>query len=86
MPGILVLVALLPLLFGQILITALLKLRLDPIVALLLGLGLILGSVVNIPVKRIARFEPVTVDPLAVFGLWGWCRSFSACAGKRLSP
>lgn len=69
---ILVLMAMLPLVFGQILLTALLKLHLGPVPAVLLGMGIILGSLINIPVKRIARMETGLVDPLAVFGLSGW--------------
>jgi uncharacterized membrane protein len=73
-PGLLILVllALLPLAFGQILMTALLKLHLSPLDALLLGLGIILGSVINIPVKRFTRTSSGAIDPLAVFGLSGW--------------
>lgn len=67
----LLLLVLLPFVFSHILISALVKLRLDPLVALQLGIGIILGSVVNIPVKRIVRTESVPVDPLAVFGFRG---------------
>lgn len=67
----LILLVLLPLLFGQVLTTALLKLRLAPETALLLGVAIVMGSTVNIPVRRIVRTEEVVVNPLAVFGLSG---------------
>ncbi len=78
---VLLLVALLPLVFGEIFATALLKLRLGPEAALLLMLGIFIGSGINIPVKRIARAETLVADPLAVFGLLGfWPRLQRATA------
>jgi len=68
----LLLLILLPLAFSEVLTIALLKLRLTPEVALLLVVGIVLGSGINIPVKRIARTDTVLVDPLTVFGLAGW--------------
>ena len=68
----LVLLVLLPLVFSQLFTTALIKLKLDPPTALLIVIGIFLGSAINIPVKRISREESVPVDPLAVFGLQGW--------------
>jgi uncharacterized membrane protein len=67
-----VLVAMLPFVFGQLFTAALLKLKLDPTTALLVVIGIFLGSPVNIPVKRISRTESVPVNPLAVYGLHGW--------------
>ncbi|RMH09991.1 MAG: DUF1614 domain-containing protein [Nitrospirae bacterium] len=65
-----VLLALLPLLFIEVLTTAMAKLRLTPQVALLVVLGIIVGSVINIPVSRIRREEEFVVDPVAaLFGL-----------------
>lgn len=65
------LLAMLPFVFGQLFTVALIKLKLDPTTALLLVVGMFLGSPVNIPVRRIPRTEPMTADPLAVFGLAG---------------
>lgn len=67
----LVLLALLPFVFGQLFTMALIKLKLDPTTALLIVIGMFLGSPVNIPVKRIPRTESMPADPLAVFGLAG---------------
>lgn len=68
----LILVAMLPLFFGQLFTAALIKLRLEPTTALLVVIGIFLGSPINIPVKRISGEESVLADPLAVFGLQGW--------------
>ena len=67
----LILLALLPLVFGQLFTTALMKLKLEPSTALLLVMGIILGSSVNIPLKRIARTDTLVEDPLAILGLTG---------------
>ena len=66
----LLLLILLPFVFAQVLVTALVKLRLDPPVALLIITGILLGSVINIPVTRIVRHEEVMYHPLGVFGLY----------------
>ena len=68
----LVLLVLLPFVFGQLFTAALIKLKLDPATALLVVIGIFLGSPINIPVKRMSREESVLSDPLAVFGLSGW--------------
>jgi uncharacterized membrane protein len=71
----LILAVLLPFVFANILATALLKLQLDPRVAVGLALGMIFGGALNIPIKRIPRAELVTADPFAAFGLAGlWPR------------
>jgi uncharacterized membrane protein len=49
-------------------VLALAKLRLDPQTALFVIVGIFLGSVVNIPVKRLVRHEDVTVHPFPHFG------------------
>jgi len=67
----LILLALLPLAFGQLFTTALMKLRLDPSTAIILVMGIILGSSINIPLKRIARNDTLVEDPLAILGLSG---------------
>jgi uncharacterized membrane protein len=71
-----VLLVMLPFVFGQLFTAALLKLKLDPTTALLVVIGIFLGSPINIPVKRISRTESVPTDPLAVFGLSGWWPAF----------
>lgn len=70
------LVAMLPLVFGHLFAAALIKLKLEPTTALLVVFGIFVGSVINIPVKRISRTESVLVDPLAVFGLHSWWPMF----------
>ncbi len=58
-----------PLLFGELMARSLTKLHVSPGAALLLMTGIILGGLVNIPVKRIIHKEPIAVHPLAVFGV-----------------
>lgn len=67
-----VLLMMLPFVFGQVFASALVKLTLDPTMALLGVIGVVLGSPINIPVKRISRTESVPADPFAVFGLSRW--------------
>lgn len=64
----LLLLFLLPFWFVQVMGLALAKLRLDPQTALFVIVGIFLGSVVNIPVKRLVRHEDVTVHPFPHFG------------------
>jgi len=72
----LLLLALLPFVFGELFSTALMKLRLTPHAALWVILGILVGSGINIPVRRIARNEDVVEDPLALFGISGWWPQF----------
>lgn len=65
------LVVIMPFLFAQVLSTALLKLHLSPATALAVIFGILFGGLVNIPVKRIVRQDPVVMHPLAIYGLWG---------------
>lgn len=67
----LILLALLPLVFGQLFVAAMMKLRLGPMTAIFLVMGIILGGGINIPLKRIARNETLVEDPLAILGLTG---------------
>lgn len=67
-----VLLVMLPFVFGQVFASALVKLKLDPAMALVVVIGIFLGSPINIPVKRISRTESVLANPLAVFGLSRW--------------
>jgi uncharacterized membrane protein len=64
-----VLLLLLPLMFGQLMVAALAKLHLGPMAALLVMIGIIVGSVINIPVHRIVHEKVVSHHPLALFGL-----------------
>ena len=71
----LVLLAMLPFVFGQLFTAALIKLKLEPTTALLVVIGIFMGSAINLPVKRMSRTESVPVDQLAVFGMHGrWPR------------
>lgn len=72
----LVLLSLLPFVFGQLFTAALIKLKLEPTTALLVVIGIFMGSLINLPVKRLSRTESVLVDQLAVFGLQGWWPMF----------
>jgi uncharacterized membrane protein len=65
----LIMLVLLPLLFADLMAVALVKLHLDPSTAVFLVLAMILGGLINIPVKRITRTEMVSCI------LW----QFSAC-------
>jgi uncharacterized membrane protein len=62
---------LLPLVFGELMATSLGKLHLSPEMALLLMMAIIIGGFVNIPVKRITHERAVPTHPLAIFGLGG---------------
>ncbi|MDH4193173.1 MAG: DUF1614 domain-containing protein [Nitrospirota bacterium] len=64
----LVLLFLLPLVFAQFMGLALVKLRLDPSVAMLVIVGIFLGSVVNIPITRMVRQDEVIAHPYPLFG------------------
>jgi len=63
------LLALLPFVFAQVFLIAMVKLRLTPEVGLLVVTGIFLGSVINIPLKRIVRDEEFKVHPFSAFGL-----------------
>ncbi len=73
-PGCLPLVAilafliLLPFFFAQFMLAALSKLGMQPQVAFLALVGIILGGSINIPIKRIPRDSDYFVDPLTLFG------------------
>ena len=62
---------LLPILFAELMASSLVKLHLSPEMALLLMVAIIIGGLVNIPVKRIAHERVVPMHPLSVFGLGG---------------
>ncbi len=65
----LLLLILFPLVFGQVMVAALIKLHLTQAIAIDLVIAIILGGLINIPVKRIVRHESVASHPLAVYGL-----------------
>ena len=65
----LVLLILMPLLFGELMTVSLVKLNLSPGVALLLTVAIIFGGAINVPVKRIEHYQTVTRHPLAIFGM-----------------
>jgi uncharacterized membrane protein len=64
----LLLLLLLPFFFAHIMLTALAKLGLSPVAAFVVLGGIILGSAVNIPIKRYPREEEILVDSLVMFG------------------
>jgi len=65
------LVLLFPFLFGELMLAGLAKLHIAPEAAVVLMIGIIIGGMINIPVKRIIRHEDIVADPFAVFGLRG---------------
>jgi len=67
----LVLMMILPWIFADLMTAALLKLQIAPETATLIVAGILIGSLINVPVKRIERKELVPVDPFALFGLGG---------------
>lgn len=67
----LVMLALVPFVFGPFMVTSLSKLHLSPQTAFQLMVAIIIGGFVNIPVRRIPHQQPVSSNPLAVIGLDG---------------
>lgn len=63
------LVVLLPFFLADIMLTALGKLGLSPQQSLLVGLGIFLGGMVNIPIKKLERQQPVDFSRADMFGL-----------------
>ncbi len=66
-----ILVALLPFLFGEVMFASLSKLHLAPDIAIAGVVAIFVGGLINIPVKSVVRDFDVIEDPLAVFGLAG---------------
>lgn len=58
-----------PFFFTQAIFAALSRLGLSPELAFVALVGIFLGSVINIPVKRIEREEELSYTPFAIFGL-----------------
>lgn len=65
----LVMLALFPFVFGQIIVASLSKLHLSPQTAVQLMVAIIVGGLINIPIRRIPHPQPVWSNPLAIFGL-----------------
>ena len=66
---ILALLAVLPFVFGEIILASLGKLHLNPGTAGLVMVGMFAGGLINIPVKRIERDRDTSTHPLATYGL-----------------
>src|SRR5262245_30542992 len=66
-----VLMILFPIIFGQLMVAALIKLHLTQATAIYLVLAIILGGLVNIPVRRIVRNDLMPSNPLSVYGMSG---------------
>ncbi len=64
-----ILLIIIPILLGQAMISSLTKLHLSPSQAFQLMVAIVLGGLVNIPIKRLVREQPVWSHPLTVFGL-----------------
>ena len=64
-----ILMIVLPLALGSAIMSSFAKLHLDAGQALLLIIAIVLGSLVNIPLKRIVQDQPVWSHPLQVWGL-----------------
>jgi uncharacterized membrane protein len=62
------LLALLPFLFGELMAKSFVKLHLSPEMALTVAMAIIIGGLINIPVKRIVREQEVIVHPFGAFG------------------
>jgi len=63
------LLVLLPFFFAQFMLTALAKLGLSPPVAFTVLIGIIMGSGVNLPIRRYPRDEEIFADPFIMFGV-----------------
>lgn len=63
------LVLLLPFFLANAMLTALARLGLSPEVSIAAAVGIFLGGMVNLPVKKIAREEVVEIPPTYLFGI-----------------
>jgi len=75
-------VLLFPLLFSKFMLAGLAKLHIASEAAMVLMIAIIVGGMINIPVKRIIRQEDIVAHPFAGFGLRGACWSCNVCAEK----
>jgi uncharacterized membrane protein len=64
-----VLLILLPYLFGSILAASLTKLHISHTSAVLVAIAIIVGGFINIPIARLASSQDVPANPLAILGL-----------------
>jgi uncharacterized membrane protein len=74
---VLALVFLLPLLFGELMVTSLARLQLSPGTALALFISIILGGMINLPIRKLGAADGRQSHPLAAYrlqhvtpGLW----------------
>ncbi len=65
----LLLLMLLPMVFGQLMSASLAKLHLSSAAAVMVIVGIFVGGLINIPIRRIVHNNEVTVHPYAIFGL-----------------
>ncbi|MFZ0428206.1 MAG: DUF1614 domain-containing protein [Acidobacteriota bacterium] len=65
----LVAIIVLPFFYAEIMVSAMSKLAMPPNIAFLAVFGVILGSVVNIPVRKIERNEEFRVDQFHMYGI-----------------
>src|SRR5579862_9548990 len=63
------LVVLFPFLFAHLLAASMVKLHLSPGTAILIVIGMFIGGMINIPVRRITRHDEVFEYPFAAYGL-----------------
>jgi len=63
------LIILVPFFFAQFMLAALAKLGLSAPAAFIILIGIIMGSTVNVPVKRLPRDEEIISDPFVMFGI-----------------
>jgi len=85
------LVLLFPLLFSEFMLAGLAKLHIEPEAAMVLIIAIIVGGMINVPVKRIIRQEDIVAHPFAVFGLRGAvsvvpARLMASCCQESLRP
>ena len=62
------LLLLMPFFFVHAMLAALAKLGLSPPLAFVILIGIVIGSSVNIPIRRFPRNEEISVDPFMMFG------------------
>ena len=59
----------LPFFYAEVMVSAMAKLAMPPNLAFLAVFGVILGSMVNIPIRKVAREEEFRVDQFHMFGI-----------------
>ena len=65
----LALIIIVPVVLGQAMLASLSKLHLTQNEAFMIVLAIVFGGLINIPIKRIVREQPVWSHPLTIFGL-----------------